>query len=214
MTPDELLDEIDHFFNGVPLHVASSRRVEDLYEAFLMGLVLEAGRNLGCKVDWRDVDGTPATEVRLRGGPGEVYTRPFTHASLSLGSETLFEVHVGVMVVGSSTAHECDVVVLHAGVGSVRRSRRQTPLWNDVVLAIEAKAYTTTPIRLNLGRQAVGLAVELRHQRLAFVASRAIDASATVLMNAWLVLDSWAGVKPATQAAADLTQAIEAHLLA
>src|SRR5436309_1540233 len=92
-----LLNEIDRLFDQVPRHAANSRRIEDLYEAFLMGLVLEAARRIDPRaVTWHGPDGEPASRVRLRAGPGEAYSPNFTHARVTLQGHAVYEVHLGV----------------------------------------------------------------------------------------------------------------------
>jgi hypothetical protein len=143
---DELLDEIDDRFDGVPQHVSNSSRVEDLYEAFLMGLMLEAARRIDpSAVSWHAVDGSPAPDAVLRASPGQIYQRPFTHAKLTFAGSAVYEVHLGVMVQGAHAAHECDVVALRAGVAGARRGNASMPSWQDLVLVLEAKAYERAP---------------------------------------------------------------------
>jgi hypothetical protein len=208
MNTDDLLNEIDHLFAQVPLHAQSSMRTDDLYEAFCAGLVLQAARNRGMHVSWHYVDGSSAPEVRLRAAPGEIYTPDFTYALLSITGSAVFELHVGIKVRGIGATNECDVAVLHAGVASMRRQAFVTPGWNDATAVLEAKAYEKTAIRLSLARQAVGLAVDLHHRRVALVASRPIEPSAYDLAQCWLVLGAWPSVVPNSQEADDLVSAL------
>jgi hypothetical protein len=89
----------------------------DLYEAYLFGIVLRAARMEGFSVAFANADG-PATVLRLRRAPGRLSTggppaARFTHAVLACPSRPALEVHTGVGVVGKSkVVHEADVLVL------------------------------------------------------------------------------------------------------
>jgi hypothetical protein len=210
MKAEDLLDEIDDLFGGLALHAESSRRVEDLYEGFLLGLVLEAARRIDpAAVSWHKADGTVATEVWLRGGPGEIYSARFTHAKLTFSGVAIYECHAAANVVGMRAVHECDVLVLHAGVGTVRRLGSQRPKYTDSLFALEGKAYVRSAVDIKLARQVVGTCVDLSHQRLGLVAAKAIDASAVDLVGGWSPIGAWGPVRPGTSAADALVDRLE-----
>jgi hypothetical protein len=92
-------------------------------------------------------------EVRLRGGPGEIYSPDFSFAVISFGGAPIFELHQGVKVMGvSGVAHECDVSAIHAGRAGWRRSQHTRPGAVDLFFALEAKAYNTTLVDLGTAR--------------------------------------------------------------
>jgi hypothetical protein len=197
-------------FDGVSLHAASSRRVEDLYEAYLLGLVLQAARRIdSAAVSWHRADGTVATEVWLRGGPGEIYSAPFTHAKLTFGGVLVFEGHVAAKIAGAHAVHECDVLVLHAGVAAARRLASATPTAEDSLLALEGKAYARSAVDIKLARQVVGTCVDLGHQRLGLAAAKPIDAPALGLVDGWSPIGAWGPVRPGTPDADALVDRLE-----
>lgn len=185
---EALLNQIDaNLGAAVSSSTQNSRAVDNPYEAFLYGLVLRAARTMDAKaVAWQNLTGPNGDEVRLRGGPGEVFSPNFSFATLTFGGNLVFELHQGVRIRGiSGVAHECDIVALHAGRGAWRRARTEQPQPIDTFLAIEAKAYDATRIGLGIGRAVLGLRTDLQLRRVLFVAARPIDQSAEQLLDGW-----------------------------
>jgi hypothetical protein len=185
---ESLLAEFDHDLgSAVSASVHNSQAVDNLYEAYLYGMVLRAARAIDSDaVRWHNLVGPKGDEVRLRGGPGEVYSPNFSFATLRFNGETVFEVHQGVKILGESgVAHECDIAALHAGRGAWRRARKERPRPTDMFFAVEAKAYQATRLGLGIGRAVVGLRADLQQHRIALVAATAIDDSARRLVDSW-----------------------------
>lgn len=90
---DVLLNEIDADLGvAVSASTQNSQAVDDLYEAFLLGLVLRAARAIDpAAVGWQNLTGANNDEVRLRGGPGEIYSTQFSFATLTFGGDVVFE---------------------------------------------------------------------------------------------------------------------------
>jgi hypothetical protein len=211
---DDLLNEIDADLGAsVSRSTQNSKAVEDLFEAFLFGLVLRAARSIDANaVAWENLTGVNGDEVRLRAGPGEVFSSTFSFATLSFSGDLVFELHQGVRVEGSSSvAHECDVATFHAGRLAWRRGRNERPGPVDTFMAIEAKAYAATSIGLGIGRGVVGLRSDLQQWRTALVAAGPIDASVEKLIHAWAT-EAFADVMPGTTEADDLVTYLETLL--
>lgn len=136
----------------------------DLYEAFLFALVLRAARREGYSVSFSNGRGMAPTEFRLRRSPGRLSTgSEFTHAILDLPNTTKdpLEVHTGVAVIGKSkVAHEADVLVIPRPYAERCRQLGIDPPSHDAILVVEGK-YFTTPLSLGMGRQFLGLDVDL-----------------------------------------------------
>src|SRR5688572_6194821 len=102
MNAQQLLGEVRQLLDELPHHVANSQAVNDLYEHWLLGLVLDAARTCGLPVsiDWYDATGNPATAIRLKAAPGEIYGVDWTHAIITVDGIAAVEAHTGVKVEG------------------------------------------------------------------------------------------------------------------
>lgn len=156
---------------------------DDLYEAYLWCLTLQAARRRGyTDIKILDGQGKSPSDVRLRGGPGRLSAAgSYTHAlletpprsgeiGLCADAEDL-EVHVGIRVRGrSGVLHEADVLVLPAALARQRRQDKEDPHWRDSYAVIEAKYYRDR-ISLGLGRGFSGLMSEFFRARGVFVST-------------------------------------------
>jgi hypothetical protein len=149
----------------------------DLYEAYLFGLVLRAGRREGFNITLADPDG-PATVLRLRRSPGRLSSggppgARFTHAVLECAPRPALELHTGIGVVGQSkVVHEADVLVLPQADADRCRNLNLDPPGRDTELLIEAKYYTN-PVGLGTGREFLGLRADISTRHKVFVATLA-----------------------------------------
>jgi hypothetical protein len=147
----------------------------DLYEAYLFGLVLVAASREGFNAVLADADG-PATVLRLRRAPGRLPSgglpgARFTHAVLECPPRPALELHTGVGVVGQSkVVHEADVLVLPQADADRCRSLDLDPRGRDAELLIEAKYYTN-PVGLGTGREFLGLRSDISAKHKVFVAT-------------------------------------------
>jgi hypothetical protein len=151
----------------------------DLYEAYLFGLVLLAARREGFSITLANADG-PATVLRLRRGPGRLPSggpprARFTHAVLACPPRPALELHTGVGVVGQSkVVHEADVLLIPQAEADRCRNLDLDPRWRDVELLIEAKYYTE-PVKLGTGREFLGLRADISARNKVFVATLVND---------------------------------------
>ena len=126
----------------------------DLYEAYLFGLVRLAARREGFSITLANAYG-PANVLRQRRGPGrlpsgEPPSARFTHAVLACPPRPALELHTGVDVVGQSkVVHEADVLLLPQVEAD--RCRGLDPRWRDAELLIEAKRAPAAPRALAWG---------------------------------------------------------------
>ena len=143
--------------------LTASSNVSDVFEAYNLGIVIQAAVAEGATISYRDVnDGVPTVFV-FRTSPGFIFSRrrPYCHAVIDFGGKPSLEAHLGVRVVGRSRVlHECDVAVLWKSEADTCRQLDISPRSSQVLLAIECKHYTT-PLPLNLARAFIGLNSDL-----------------------------------------------------
>lgn len=160
----------------VALSAKSSKgiRDDDLYEAYLFVLIVEAASSLGYRIRFYDGStGSLASQFRLRLGPGRLYTSdPVTYALLEAPNGRELELHTGVRIRGKSKVlHEADVLLMNRSVHPEHRHDpyRKAPVGNPIsdepsssqaILAVEAKYYANN-IRLSLAREFLGLRSDL-----------------------------------------------------
>lgn len=156
----------------------------DLYEAYLFGLVLRAARIEGYSVTFADADG-PAAVLRLRRAPGRLSSggprmARFTHAVLECPQRPTLELHTGVGVVGTSkVVHEADVLVLPQTDADRCRNFDLDPRGYSALLLIEAKYYTK-PVGLGTGREFLGLSSDVTAKNRLFAATLASESAVSL----------------------------------
>ena len=131
---------------------------DDLYEAYLFSLVIEAARREDAKIKYCDGDEKVVQQLVFRRAPGVLHGAAlFTHALLEFPNSEPLEVHVGVRVSGvSQLAHECDVAVLRHDECRRSRANNILPRSRALIVAIEGKYYADS-LPLALGRGFLGL---------------------------------------------------------
>ena len=188
-TPTELLASLLSVLpSALPITMTASGPTptagNDLYEAYLFGLVLRAARLEGYAVAFANADG-PATVLRLRRAPGRLSsggtpTARFTHAVLQCPPRPALELHTGVGVVGTSkVVHEADVLVLPQADADRCRNFDLNPRGSSALLLIEAKYYTN-PVGLGTGREFLGLSADVTAKNKVFVATLASESAVSL----------------------------------
>jgi len=175
MSPDEaqLLAEIRSALTPLPPPLTNSSHGSDLFEAYILTLIVAAARSEGATVTYETVAGAAPTQFFFRTSPGHIYSRlhPYTHAVIDFGTRPPLEAHLGILVSGRSRVlHECDVAVLDRDEAAECRRDRAEPRSSKLLLSVEAKFYTTT-LSLNLARGFIGLTSDLSTLFPCFVAN-------------------------------------------
>lgn len=171
----------------------------DLYEAYLFALVIEAAKAVGYTVDFETSPGVAARQLHLRRSSGRISSSgrgaPFTYAVLSYGSRPPLELHTGVFVVGKSkVAHEADVLLLPRDEAERCRRLDCDPASSKAQLVVEAKYYTK-PVHLGTSREFLGLSKDLSSLTQVFVCTIGTS-SATALLAGSNSVEYDAGVLP------------------
>jgi hypothetical protein len=176
--PNDLLDAIDQTLGSAILPSLSSTSAwDDLFEAYLFSIIIEAAIAEGAQVVFKNRHGANPHTFIFRTSPGYIGStrRDYGFAELAFPNAPALEVHLGIRVVGhSKVLHEYDVsVLLKSEAGLCRASIENiAPRSSKVIIAIEAKCYSTTNAGLNLGREFLGLDIDTSAKQVIFVMNR------------------------------------------
>lgn len=156
---------------SVDLGYASKAKDHDLYEAYVLTLLLRAADAAGWKLELRDGWGHAVTAPIFRLGPGRITSRNYTFARMTKAGRAPLEAHLGVKVSGQAPVgissptksgrllHEFDLVVLPESIASACRATGDDPDHTGVTIHAEMKFYTGK-LSLPLGRASIGMALE------------------------------------------------------
>ena len=156
---------------SVDLGYASKAKDHDLYEAYVLTLLLCAAACKGWNLELRDGWGNPVTDPLFRLGPGRITSLQYTFARMTKAGREPLEAHLGVKVSGQSPVgissptksgrllHEFDLIVLPETIASACRAKGDDPDHTDVTVHAEMKFYTGK-LTLPLGRASIGMALE------------------------------------------------------
>jgi hypothetical protein len=202
----DLLREVRRLLpNAITPALSPSSKGNDLFEAFLFILVLDAARSMGATASYEDPRGTPTRALTLRTSPGRIYTTSpaYTHAVLAFDGADPLEAHVGIYVAGRSTvAHECDVAVIDKAEAQRARAQGVHPRSSKARFTVEAKFYAT-PLGIALAREFTGLRSDLSAQTSLFVTNTTAESVARLLSHRCPVESYHPHVLPRSEAAAD-----------
>lgn len=178
MTALDLLREIEAHLNpnAVP-SLTSGSDACDLFEAYVLCILLEAARIEGATIRYEDVTGGFSGTYTFRTSPGNIHStaHPYTHAIIEFPNRPALEAHIGIMIEGKSgVAHESDVAVLFASEAETCRRNQAIPRCNQVILSIECKYYSTR-IPLYLARGFMGLVRDIQKSARFFVVNTSSD---------------------------------------
>lgn len=185
--------------------LASSSRGNDLFEAYLFALVIEAATGVGARVHFEDVEGRMTRYLTLRTSPGAIYARSpgYSHAVLHFSGVHSLEVDVGIYVAGRSTVlHECDVCVVEREEAIRCRQEGFHPRSSKVRLAVEAKFYGSQ-LGIALAREFAGLCSDISASHTSFVSNTTASNVARLLSHRFNVGAFHPDVLPASYAADD-----------
>ena len=153
------------------LGYASKAKDHDLYEAYVLTLLLVAANAAGWTLDLRDGWGHAVTAPVFRLGPGRITSREYTFARMTKVGKLPLEAHLGVRVSGQSPTSvspstksgrllpEFALIVLPESVASACRAAGDDPDHTAVTIHAEMKFYTGK-LSLPVGRASIGMALE------------------------------------------------------
>jgi hypothetical protein len=172
----DLFDQIESL---LPLmatpNLTSRSEGDDLYEAYIWSIVLQAALNKGAAITFHDVNENAITNTFcFRTSPGELWwnSKNYCHARIQFLNCPALEAHTGIYVAGrSNVRHECDVAVLFQSEASICRGNHVLPRSSKVVMAIECKYYMNSKPGLGLARGFLGLREEIQRESRFFIAT-------------------------------------------
>ena len=207
----DFLAEIRAVTNSLPSNLTSTTSIDNIYEVYLLTLVLRAAEAEGATISIKDQDNQYPRRLFFRSSPGYIASnlRDYTYAEIEFPNKPILESHVSIRVSGKSNVlHECDVCVLYKSEADLcRRSRdRIAPRSNKLIINLEAKFYTTS-LTLNLGRSFIGLVADLSSDDSFFVTNTYSTSIEKLLSNR---NKKWGhNVKPNTDDTNELLYAIK-----
>jgi hypothetical protein len=183
----DLIDEIKRELRpAINPAITSQQATSDLYEAYLLVLIVRAARAEGATVTFRSLATGSPTRFVFRTSPGLITSRvhPYTFVEIDVGSRRgALEAHLGVRVSGKSRVlHEGDVIILLQTEANRARSRNLAPRSHAVMFLAEAKFYAES-IPLGIARGYMGLCADLSAKTI-YLASNTENPEATRLLDA------------------------------
>jgi hypothetical protein len=156
---------------GMPASLTTASDGSDIYEAYILSLVIDAAEAEGAVVSFSNVDGSLPTVFTFRTSPGHIWwaNQPYTHVELQFPGVPLLELHMGVYVSGKSgLIHEADVLVILSEEADLSRVNQVPPRSSRSIIATECKFYSAN-LRIGLARAFVGLCSDLTSRDCYFV---------------------------------------------
>lgn len=188
---DDLLAEIQNNLGAaIPVAGGTATAAWDLFEVYLLALVVRAAEVEGATVSFENVDGSTPTTLVFRTSPGQIWStqNPYSHVVLQFPGKDALEGHIGLRVAGKSKVlHEFDVCVLRRSEAVIARAQRVPPRSSKVVIGVECKLYTT-PLKLGLAREFIGLKTDVSASGMFFVTntfSASVDQLLTARVPHW-----------------------------
>jgi hypothetical protein len=151
--------------------LTSASAGSDVFEAYILSIILDAAEAEGATITFRNVDGSAPTVFTFRTSPGHLWStaQPYTHAELQFPGVPLLEAHMGVYVSGrSGLIHEADILVLTSDEAQLCRQNFVPPRSHRSIIAVECKFYSSN-LKIGLARAFVGLCSDLSSRECYFV---------------------------------------------
>ena len=167
-----LLTQIQNALGGaIAPSLTAASAGSDIFEAYILSIVLNAAEIEGATIAFRNVDGSVPGLFTFRTSPGHIWwdSQLYTHVELQFPDAPLLELHLGVYVTGKSgLIHEADVLVLLSEEAQMCRLNQVPPRSRKSIIAAECKFYASN-LRIGLGRAFVGLCSDLSTRECFFV---------------------------------------------
>jgi hypothetical protein len=183
---NNLLSDIENALGALSSsNLNSLSTIDNLYEVYLLTLILRAAINEGGTYSLRNING--GSSLYFRTAPGYIASNAqnYTYSEISFPQKPVLEAHVGIRCTGPSTVlHESDICVLYKTEADLcRQSRdRVAPRSSKIVISVEAKYYTS-PLGLHLGRAFLGLIADFSADNSIFVTNSSSESIEKLLSH-------------------------------
>lgn len=158
----------------------------DLYEAYLLMLIVRAAKAENAVIDYRTRSGAITTDFVFRTAPGLITStaQKYTYVHIDVGSARgPLEAHLGIRISGKSRVlHEGDVILLLESEANRARTRNLAPRSHSVLFLAEAKFYADW-FPLGAARGYMGLCSDLSATGT-YLATNTVNKAATRLLDA------------------------------
>lgn len=180
----ELINQIQLAIGpGVAATLGNAAAVNDVFEAYVWALVVEAARNEGATISYRSIFNGTASSLVFRTSLGAIFSiaNPYSYARIAFPGCPNVEAHIGIFVSGrSGVQHECDVAVIYQSEADTCRQSQVHPRSSKLLLSVECKFYSTN-LRIDLARSFLGLTEEIQQRDRFFVSNAASDSVSKML---------------------------------
>lgn len=166
-----LLAQIQTTLGSVSPGLTTASAGSDIFEAYVLSVILDAADTEGATIRFRNVDGSIPVTFTFRTTPGHLWwdSAPYTHAEIKFQDAPLLEAHMGVYITGKSgLIHEADLLVLLSEEAVLSRQNSVPPRSSRSIIAVECKFYAAN-LKIGLARAFVGLCSDLSTRECFFV---------------------------------------------
>lgn len=144
--------------------IQTQRQIANLFNFYILSIVIQAARNEGASVSFKDgLKRTPEL-LTFRNRAGQIYdtTQPYTHAVIEFKNKPLLEAHLGVKVHGRlRMLYDCDICVLYKMEAESCRENQREPRASRILIAVDCHHYTTE-LKFELAQAFLAFSSELR----------------------------------------------------
>ncbi len=144
--------------------IQTQRQAANLFNFYILNIVIQAARNEGALVYFKDVLKRHPERLTFRNRAGQIYdtTQPYTHGVIEFENKPPLEIHLGVKVHGRlRMLYDCDVCVLYKIEAESCRENRREPRASRILIAVDCQHYTTQ-LKLELAQAFLAFSSELR----------------------------------------------------
>jgi len=169
----------------VNISTVSSSAANDVFEAYVLSLIVRAACEEGAIVSYVDRDGIAATSLTFRTSPGQIYStaKNYSHVMIEFPNLPVLEAHIGIKIAGKSgVLHEADIAVLDRAEAENCRRNSVSPRSSKVIVAVECKYYTSA-LQLHLARSFIGLISDLSSKDPFFVTNTSANSVEKLLSH-------------------------------
>jgi hypothetical protein len=144
--------------------IKTQRQTANLFKFYILNIVIQAARNEGALVYFKDVLKREPEGLTFRHKAGQIYdmTQPYTHGVIEFENKPPLEIHLGVKVHGRlRMLYDCDICILYKMEAESCRENQREPRASRILIAVDCHHYTT-PLKLEFAQAFLAFSSELR----------------------------------------------------